>query len=177
MTPSSYMPPIIPNGLLPCGSPTIEGYVRDLINHTWAVVEYSVFDVDAPHGKRLIYILGCKLSVVTSLAEPARNSEWNKIVSDATYLYINVCFIGEKFAALREASNRVRALSPRPHCNARGYSLNNVSRPIVCSNGITYPSQIEAARALGINQGQLSRHLSGELQHVKCLTFAYKDSP
>jgi hypothetical protein len=56
-----------------------------------------------------------------------------------------------------------------------GYDLIDQRQPIICSNGVTYQSQLEASYALKINQSAISKHLRGKLKHVKGYTFTRQE--
>lgn len=166
-------PPTVPPGLNLCGSPTLEGFAGNLTKRPWCVYEHWLHDPDAPDGRTLIFVSACKLTDVFTLIDGKANSEWNRLVTDRSYLFIRIVFTGERVACQREAANHARRQSPYPRCNLAGFNMHGANRPILCSNGVTYSGQTEAAQALGLNQGQISLHLRGQVATVKGYTFTY----
>ena len=73
----------------------------------------------------------------------------------------------------RAAVARIHQLEPTPRCNKFGYNVTGQQQPIKCSNGEVYKSQKEAAEALGMSQGLISKHLAGDATHAKGFTFTY----
>lgn len=143
----------------------------------WCVYEHYIRSND-PTGAQpptLIYIGACRLRDVFKLTDAGRNSEWRKIVTPETPLMISIVETGGRIEMQRSVGNRCRQLPSFPRCNLFGHDAFGIQKAIVCSNGKTYASQIEAARSLNLDQGAISKHMRGELRTVKGFTFAYAE--
>lgn len=149
---------------------TLVGNVEEM-PFAWCVYEHTIH---APgHDKTdVVYVSWCRLAEVYGLLYAKRNSEWASLTATpGTYVYVRIVATGTEADCRNEAMKRATTLRPRPVCNLKGIDTTLVKRRIACSNGQTYASQTEAARILSLPQGMLSRHLSGQLKHVKGLKF------
>lgn len=138
--------------------------------HQWCVYEHHLHNPDDGSAS-LIFISWCKLTDAYTLADAARNSEWARLVKPSSWLTVRIIQTGNEIDCRNHAMAHMRALQPMPICNLKGIDTTLIARRIGCSNGQEYETQTAAAKALGIPQGMLSRHLKGDLKHVKGLTF------
>ena len=51
------------------------------------------------------------------------------------------------------------------------YVLGKTTRPVICSNGVIYPSIIEASRQLNISSGNISNCVNGKLNSINGYVF------
>ncbi len=140
----------------------------------WAVYQVIVrWNDDPAILPETIFIDCCKLNAIFGFARAQQNTDFLAIARSGIGCALNILHITEdKNEANRETFKLVKQLNPR--CNLRGYNLaGNTGRPIMCSNGQTYANQSEAALSLGLSQGAISRHMKGELKHVKHFRFEY----
>lgn len=165
-------PPALPDNLTPQSSCTLTDLVSRF-NAQWCVYEHHLHNPETGEAE-LIYIDACSLTNVYQLREARANTEWQRIVTPNSWLYVKVIWTGPRADCLKEAHRHKNSLPAVPRCNKYGYSTVGQQRQVECSNGIQYENQLDASLKLGINQGQLSRHLSGQLKHVRGLTFRYK---
>jgi hypothetical protein len=175
----------------PPGAPVITNHPPDLspitANDTempagafrsdWCVYEIWMHDPNVPPDYyRMIYIGHDKVREVWSLVRPMRNTEFQRLVADDTFISIRIRYRGDEHNCRNEAYRRVRNESP--HCNTKGFDTTGMQRAIICNQmpGIEYRTQAECAAALNINQGLLSTHLSrNHPKAVKGMTFRYKE--
>lgn len=123
----------------------------------------------------VVFVSACKLLDVYRMVEGRRNSEWAKMFRDGGDIMVRIIATGpDRTEIIRFAMNHMRQMSPRPRCNLHGVLMKGVARPLICSNGQTFNSQVEAARALGVSASAISRHLKGELNTVAGYTFGYE---
>jgi len=141
----------------------------------WCVAEYSVIDDTGALPPTIMMIMAVKLRDAFTFADVGRNSEWRKCVTPQHAVMVRVFMIGDRATCQTEANRRVMASKPRPRCNMYGFDSFSHVRTLLCSNGEEYANQVEAARALNLHQGAISRHLKGELRAVKGYTFIHKD--
>lgn len=137
---------------------------------TWCVYELRVPGPEiAP-----IYVNACKLKDVFHLKDAHDNSEWVRMYKDGGAIMIHIIAVSDdRNEAMRAAIEHCKSYNPMPRCNLHGYNLKSVNRPILCSNGVTYSTQAEASTALGVNQGNISRCLRGQLRTVGGYSFTY----
>lgn len=136
----------------------------------WCVYEHHV-------PPAIIFVHVCRLTDVFMMREARQNSEWNEIFPHSGALTIHITHIVEtQEEAGKIALKRLRSLPMMPRCNLVGYNMRGSTRALECSNGCEYRSQSHAAKALGLSQGNLSRHMRGELAAVRGLKFWYKGS-
>ena len=141
--------------------------VRDLPS-AWCAVDYWV------NGKS-VFITATMLRDAFTMAYAQRNSEWRNVVDlDATVTVI-ILTIGTQNDCIDYANETLFKRDVKPHCNAKGHDQATRARRIACNNGEVYESQLAACRALGLNQGAVSRQLRGELRSVKGYVFCYED--
>lgn len=123
--------------------------------------------------QELLYIGAAKINDIFTFKDLLKNPTFE---IDQSY-QINVL---SKYERLMDAKNAVgaavRTLNDHriPPLNFTNYQRRN--RMIICDQtGVQYRSQVECARTHGINQGQLSKHLSREpgFRSIKGLTFSY----
>lgn len=141
-------------------------------NHQWCVYEHHVvLEEGAP--PTMILVGACKLNEVFNMTDGKTNSEWAKVFANGGKLLLRIVAVADdKPEAVRHAQGIMR--DKQPICNLRGFDLKTQRNAIKClTNGRRYNSQSEAANDLGINQGQLSRHLRGTGKHVNGFVFAY----
>jgi hypothetical protein len=138
--------------------------VYDVIMHT---------NPDPAAPPEIIYVDCCKLSQLFTLAKAQGNSEFARMTKGNVPGVIRLLKITDDQAeGNREAFRLIRQSNPR--CNLHGYNMTGQKgRPLVCNNGQIYGNQSEAAKALGISQGAISRHLRGELKQVNGFRFEY----
>jgi hypothetical protein len=139
---------------------------------THCVVEYQV--TDTIHPPVCMLITHCRLADAFNMAIPRRNSEWLRSVDGNHGVLVIIHAVGERIECMKEAS-RLSVLH-QPRCNVYGYDKRGQRGVIACSNGQTYRTQMEAAEALGIDQGAISRVLRGAARSTSGLTFSYVTS-
>ncbi len=140
---------------------------------------WCVYDVimnlsgDPTKPPEIIYVDCCKLSQLFTLAKAQSNSEFARLARGNAPAMIRVLKITDDQAeGNREAFRIIRQTNP--HCNVHGYNMTGQKgRPLLCNNGQLYANQSEAAKALGISQGAISRHLRGDLKAVNGFRFEY----
>lgn len=119
-------------------------------------------------GKSL-YILTVPTDDVWAMRTPSRNTEWHKVrenVGSAMLLAI-----GTKEECERECSRVIAQRTTRPpHCNANGAVTNRIR---CLETGQLFHNAAEAVRVMGLNQGNLSKHLRGKLASVGGFKFEY----
>lgn len=142
---------------------------------------YCVYRHIAPigHGDTdvTIYFGVCKLNEVFNFVDARSNTKWREIITDRTSLTIEICYIGDRTDCYNERG-RMFYSEQRPICNVQGRDLRGAMTKITCNEtGVTYPSQIQCATAMGINQGALSAHLNNRAGYatVKGYTFRRGD--
>lgn len=142
----------------------------------WCVYEHHLHE-PGEETLKVIYVGACKLANVYALADAMRNTHWAtlKHTRPGSFLYVKVIMTGERVECMNASVKHILSHNPRPVCNQYGRDTSGWIRPILCSNGQEYATQQEAALALGLNQGQISQHLAGNVKSVKGFTFAYKD--
>lgn len=137
------------------------------INKLWCAYEHHV-------PPQIVYVNTCKLTDLFKLADARDNSEWFKMFANGGGIMIHLLLITDsRHRAVETAIARAKSLTPMPRCNLHGWNMKTSARPILCSNGKTYSTQREAADELKLDQGNLSKHLRGELKTVGGYTFAY----
>lgn len=140
-------------------------------DHLWCVYEHHL----PPH---IIYVNACKLIDVFRMRDARNNSEWAKMFAEGGGVHVVITMVtDDRNEAFNRAIERAKSITPMPRCNLHGYNMHRTARPLICSNGMTYPTQQAAAAALNISQSNISRHLNGGLAHVNGLTFAYGPPP
>ncbi len=140
----------------------------------WCLFEHSII-VNQGEPPQVIYVGTCRLRDVYKLIEARRNSEWRRIVTDRTPLFLRILQTGDKGEMIRASASQVRTYPAFPRCNLVGHDAFAMTKALICSNGETYKSQADAADSLGVSQSAISRHLRGEVRHVRGYTFAYVD--
>jgi hypothetical protein len=135
----------------------------DQLQKDYASVSYSTSDPFA-----VIWIGTVKLHDIYKFIEPGKNNQWRHHVMIETEIVVTVHYIGSKIECQIECGKLV--VKHKPICNLTGHSH---SKRIKCSNGSTYVSQIEAAQALGINQGAISSMLNGRSASASGYYFHY----
>lgn len=143
--------------------------IPDLVNigDLWCAYEHH----SPPH---VVYVNACRLVDVFKMREARDNSEWLRMFANGGGIVLHfLCITDDRNEAMRVAIERCKSLPTMPRCNLHGYNMHKAPRKIICSNGATYKSQNEAAKLLNISQGNLSKHLRGELTSVSGYTFAY----
>jgi hypothetical protein len=139
----------------------------------WVAFEYQAsMSPGAP--PTVIYVGASPLTEVYRLGEGRSNSEFADIFRNGGHVLVRIIAIGDRHDIVRHAINYMRDnFETVPRCNLRGFNTKGMNRAIRCSNGTTYDSQTEAARALGISQSAISQVLSGKLTHAGGYTFTY----
>lgn len=140
----------------------------------WCIYEHQIVtEPGAP--PEIVYINACKLIDVYRMREARNNSEWCRLTLDpgVTVMISIVAVHNDRVTAVNAAMARIKACNPIPRCNLRGTTLFAARRPIDCSNGRQYASQLDAARDLGISQSAISNHLKGGTNNVKGFRFQY----
>lgn len=141
------------------------------VENLWCVYEHH-------NPPEIIYVNACRLRDVFSMREARDNSEWFRMYQKGGGLLLHITMITvDRNEAIRSAIERVKSLPTMPRCNLHGFNMRTASRPIICSNGVTYQTQSEAAKALGVAQPHISRNLRGALKSVNGYTFAYAPLP
>lgn len=143
----------------------------------WCVYEHwsNAGDGQPP---RLIYINACRLTDTFRFKDARDNSEWFRIYQNGGAIMVNIVLITEdRNEATRQAIERCKAQPTIPQCNLHGWNMRTAARPILCSNGVTYQTQAEAATALNLAQSNISRCLRGQLNSVGGYRFAYAATP
>lgn len=148
---------------------TIAYPVADMAN-AWCAYEH-VMHQPGQEQTSVVYISWCKLHEVYNLTYASRNSEWVKLATPGTYIYVRIIAIGGEADCRNLAIRKTRETSPMPVCNLKGVDMTLTSRRLGCSNGEEYESQTDAARILGVPQSMISQQLAGKLKHVKGLKF------
>lgn len=121
-----------------------------------------------------IYIGAERLGDLYYLRKLRTNTDFIRIAPQGPQLLgVRILATGTKIEMLNYATRLITTLQPQPRCNLFGASLQAATRPLLCSNGKTYTSQLDAAQSLGLNQSNISQHLRGKLKSVKGYTFAY----
>lgn len=144
------------------------------VSETYCVFEHHIQTaLDRP--PEVILVGACRLIDVHRLIEGKHNSEWSTIFAGGGHVMVRIVAVGtDKQEIARYAMQHARTFDPMPRCNLRGFSMKGGKRPIKdLTTGEIYPSQSEAANALGMAQSALSRHLRGELKHVGGRVFQY----
>lgn len=124
----------------------------------------------------LIFVGVDKLSDFIAMPNARNNTLWAKMTERGSKpLMIRLLAVTDDWREARDhAVKHIASLATGPICNVQGYNVSGARRPIICSNGIEYPSQLEAAKALGVSQSAISQHLRGFGKSVGGFTFAYK---
>lgn len=136
---------------------------------------YAVYEHVLADGK-VIFINLCRLTEVFTLKQARDNSEWRKLFANGGGMFINIIHTtNDEIEGRNFASKRIAELGYRPHCNLYGHDLRVHNRRIRCSNGEIYNSQSDAARALGLHQGNLSKHMKGFSKTIGGYWFEYVD--
>lgn len=131
----------------------------DSFYERWCVYEHIIFN-DETQQDETIYIGHCVLRDLFIFSDARNNSKWQEIVSPKTVLTIKLLNIGDRADCANERSRL--AMYHRPICNVQGMDTIGLSMRVTCNEtGDSWANQQECALALGINQGQLSNHLSG----------------
>lgn len=138
----------------------------------WAAYEYQAV-LDPSEPPTVIYVGASTLANVYQLREGRTNSEFVKIFANGGHVLVRVIATGERGDVIRFAQQHMRTFDPLPRCNLHGFNVKGRNRAVMCSNGKTYPSQLEAARALGVSQSAISQCLGGRISHVNGMTFTY----
>lgn len=138
----------------------------------WCVVEYMINDGQGGPPEPML-ITAVRLVDAYTFAEASRNSEWRKYVTPDHGVIVQIHVIGTRQECVTEANKMIMHRNPRPRGNVYGYNSFSLARKIQCSNGQVYENQAEAARLLDVNQGAISRNLSGGLKQVKGYIFTY----
>lgn len=149
----------------------IIGQRSEFNDATYCVVEYQLNAL--PNPPICMMIVSCPLDHAFRFIVPERNSEWKRVVTPEHGILITIHAIGLKMDCDREARNMTAAKQPR--CNLYGVDTRYQRKHIRCSNGEVYQTQQEAATALGIDQGAVSRVLRGAARSAKGYKFTYVD--
>ena len=126
-----------------------------------------------------LYVGACLMSELTSAPDARRNSEWARIVTEASTIIVRVVSVHDNFPAAQAAALG-HALITRAHCNIHGHNIGSKRDVIVCvETGEQFATAAEAARAHGISASNLSNHLSGKpgFRAVKGRTYHRKEQP
>ena len=143
----------------------------------WCVYEHHTPPANG-EPPTIIYINACKLIDVFSFKDARDNSEWFRMYQNGGGLLLHILLItDDRNEAFRHAIERAKSMTPMPRCNLHGWNMRTAARPILCSNGVTYQTQAEAATALGLAQSNISRCLRGKLNSVGGYRFAYAPTP
>jgi len=139
----------------------------------WCVYEHwATLKADEPPV--CIMVGSSKLVDVYKLLEGRINSEWTRIFASGGHVMVRiVATADDRKKALQLAVAQSRKYDPLPVCNRNGFALYGGLRRIVSSTGEVFANQREAANALGVSSPTISRHLSGELQHVRGVVLHY----
>ncbi len=115
-------------------------------------------------GDSLIYLGVGLLRDLLSMKEPKKHGAFVKLVSEDTPLSIVVKYTGGMVECNNKRAAMLRDLPARPILNTPS-PLNSRTSWVKCINdGRIYRSQLEAAEAYGVAQGNMSAHLSGRLK-------------
>jgi hypothetical protein len=141
-------------------------------SQAWCAFEHiAALEPGAPPA--VIFVGACRLIEVYRLADGRTNSEWTKIYANGGTVQVRIIATGDRLDVMRHAQRHARTFDPLPRCNMYGYNVRGASRAIRCSNGQTYPTQRDAALALGVSQSAISQQLDGKLLSVRGFTFSY----
>jgi len=143
---------------------SIQATASQLAAGLWCVYDHHI---NGDH----IYTGCCRIDAVYVMTEARNNTAWQTVTASDQPITISIVALGNKIDMMRQSAARIR--ERRPYCNINGFNAKGAQKRIKCSNGVTYNSQLDAAKALGINQSQISRHLRGEFTHVKGLQFTW----
>lgn len=150
--------------------------IIDRIEHlreAYCIYEHWIFD-DLQQSDICIYVGMCRLHEVYTMPDAYRNSMWIQMANDGLTLTVKIIMTGTYEECANERARIVFGGTNRPVCNVQGTDMGGVSTAIICNEtNIRYSSQIEAARALGCAQSQLSGHLARKtgFKRVKGFTF------
>lgn len=143
------------------------------VNSYFAVVEHLAA-MSPGQPPQIIYV-GCERLVdVYKMINARQNTEWARIYQSGGSVMVRIIALADERAeATRYAILHIRAMEAMPRCNNIGSTIRMIGRPVTCSNGETYTSQKHAADVLGLSQSSVSRHMRGDLSHVRGYTFKY----
>lgn len=152
---------------------SVIGNTMDIDKQFCAYEHLAVIQPGKP--PEVVFVSVCKLLDVFRMVEGRRNSEWAKMFSHGGDVMVRIIATGtERTEVIRFAMNHMKQLPAKPRCNLHGVMMKGIKRPIICSNGQTFNSQLDAARALGVSASAISRHLKGDFNTVGGYTFAYE---
>lgn len=141
-------------------------------NKFWCVYEHVLQD-----GK-IVFSGVCRLPDLLTFKDALNNSEWRALFSKGGGCFINIIHMTfDQNEARNVRSRRIAELGYVPQCNLHGHDVRTSNRAVRCNNGEIYSSQAEAARALGLHQGNLSAHLKGKTKTIGGYWFEYVDAP
>lgn len=144
------------------------------LGDTWCAFEHlAVLEPGRP--PEVIMVGACPLVDVFRLREGRENSEWAKMFRNGGHLMIRIVHTeADRSAVRRFALEHSRKFDPMPRCNVKGFRVSHRHQPIKCEQtGKRYKTQKQAADDLGLTQSAISRHMKGELAHVKGFVFRY----
>lgn len=148
------------------------------VGDIWCVYRHQYPSVDG-QPPVILYINACRLTDVFEMNEARNNSDWATVYANGGAIMLEILSVHATAGEAQSTAHRlIKSMNPFPRCNLHGYNMHRSARPILCSNGVTYKTQSEAASALRINQGNLSKHLREPdvLKSVGGYTFKYVES-
>jgi hypothetical protein len=142
-------------------------------SETWCVYEHQM-QLDPAAPPAVIYVNACKLVDLFRFSQGRNNSEWLAMVNIGNPVIVRIVATGQlRSEVMRKAMSHMRTFDPMPICNLRGINVKGARLRLLCSNGMEYANQTEAANDLGVSQSAISLHLRGSLTHVGGFTLTY----
>lgn len=138
----------------------------------WCAFEHQA-TLEPGKPPAVILVGACKLVDVYRLTEGKTNSDWHALFARGGHVLVRIIATGERTDIIRYAQRHAFSFPTMPRCNLRGFNVRGANRAVRCSNGETYKTQRDAAKALGVSQSAISQHLDGKLTSVRGLTFDY----
>lgn len=124
----------------------------------------------------LVYMFVTTFKEAFTVTEAMGNSKWVELFSRPNGVDILVR-ITAVCTTRREATNivvrRLMEMSPRPICNAQGYTLAGRARMIIAEDGRKWRTQAEAGEALGVSQSTINAALTGRAKAARGVRLTY----
>lgn len=134
--------------------------------------EHWLQDPEFKEDAKLMYVGYCKLSEVWLFPDARRNNEWQKHFLQGNLVIIRIVLTSKRLIDCQNAMTKVYR-EQRPICNVKGYRTSGRTMVTCNETGETFDSILQAARAKGLSQSQLTNHINNRPGHksVKGLTF------